>query len=105
MPRVEIGDMVRLYGFPGLFLVSSGVRQGAVCGVFNAESVKDSRLWFSANESSVVERNGRPVPCLSAPVAFPAVDYPHEPQFDYTDGPASLGESAVEWWKANHKAA
>jgi hypothetical protein len=64
-----------------------------------ARSHRDSRIVFPASDVSVVERNGEPLPLLSAPIAPPAPDYPHEPQFDYSDGPQSLGIDALRIWR------
>lgn len=96
--RIAKGDIVRLYGYRGLFRVASEPRLDGV--VFNAESVNDSRIWFSAQSASVVERNGEPLPLLSCPIDYPASDYPHLPMFDYSDGPQRNGQDAIDHWQS-----
>ena len=95
--RVKFGDRVRLYGFPGTFEVwvtTSDLYD------FHAKPIEQSRnTGFPALAKSVVEINGKPCPCLSAPIAPPASDYPHLPQFDYDDAPQSLALSAVNAWR------
>jgi hypothetical protein len=54
---------------------------------------------FGVPDGSIVEVDGQPCPLLSAPLAPPAADYPHTPQFDYDDGPQSLQEDALARWK------
>lgn len=108
MGRVKLGDVVRLYGFPGTFRVTTEPRESPRLNTrtFVAESLlgQEPRPWWSAVESSVVECNGQPLPLLSAPIAHPAADYPHEPQFQYDDGPESLGVECVAWWHSQRKA-
>ena len=85
MTRVIIGDHIRLYGFPGRYLVTSV--HGTQRGDFMVKPMDSDGGGFSSPDSSVVEINGLPTPCLSAPISPPASDYPHKPQFLYSDGP------------------
>ena len=89
---IQIGDSVRLYGYPGTFVV-----EAETCGPYEFIVAK-GRLSFGALSASVVEINGQPVPMLSCPIAPPASDYPHEPRFDYVDGPAASGERVIDAW-------
>jgi hypothetical protein len=57
-------------------------------------------IEIGAPDSSVVEINGEAVPMLSCPIAYPAGDYPHKPEFDYSVGPQSNGRRVVERWEA-----
>lgn len=97
--EVKVGDVVRLYGYPGTFVVG----QDAPWRVYGEEGCFVSRAdglgGFATSVRNIVEVNGVPVPLLTAPIAPPAEDYPHEPQFDYDDGPASLGEEALRIWR------
>lgn len=101
MNRVKIGDSVRTYGFCGVYTVqpvqpdSFGVRPESVFIQRNDNPYGG----FPVPESSIVEVNGVAVPLLSAPIVPPATDYPHVPQFEYTDGPQSLGQDALRIWK------
>lgn len=89
---IQVGDVVRLYGYPGTFVVATSTSKPYDF------IVEKGRLAFGALAASVVEINGQPVPMLSCPIAPPASDYPHEPRFDYTDGPAFLAEDAISRW-------
>ena len=100
LKRVEIGDTVRIYGYPGLF----NVAPSTVDGCFLAEPHANPRGAWTQSELSVVARNGQPLPLLSCPIAPPAEDYPHEPTFDYTDGPAVNAADALKMWKAKRGA-
>ena len=93
--RVLCHDVVRLYGFPGTFEVLPTTSD---CYDFHARPIDSRNSGFPAVAASVVERNGRPCPCLSAPISPPASDYPHVPTFEYTDGPQSLAVDAVDRW-------
>ena len=103
-PRAHIGDTVRLYGYPGLFVVEpyNGL---VVHHDYLARSLADPRVAFGVSDASLVEVNGRPVPLLSAPIAPPADDYPHPPLFSYSDGPQSLGMSARSIWERTRQTA
>lgn len=102
--RVQPGDTVRLYGYPGTFLVEafhfSTYRENG----FMAVHSDSPELRFPASEFSVVERNGAPLPLLSAPLVPPADDYPHEPTFDYNDGPPRLARHALKIWRERKRA-
>lgn len=97
LTRVQIGDVVRLYGYRGHFEVmpTTTGRPDA----FYASSLSKPNCGWSALECSVVEINGQPVPLLSCPIAMPADDYPHEPQFAYIDGPEDNGHHILAKWK------
>lgn len=101
MRRVKSGDVVRLYGFPGTFLVQE---YDGKHGDFFALPLGRIHGGWPALESSIVEINGEPVPLQSAPLVPPSKDYPWEPLFDYTDGPQTLGQSALRQWLQWQKA-
>ena len=93
--RVKTSDVVRLYGYPGTFHVICAIIEGKFWALpFNLEHGG----WL-ATDSSVVEINGQPVPLLSCPIMPPAGDYPHEPQFEYSDGPPENAAEALKLWK------
>lgn len=93
--RCNIGDTVRTYGIEGTFTVDRlEARNGWIM-----LRLKRGRCEFPVPVRSIVEVNGKPVPLRSAPIAPPASDYPHEPTFDYDDGPQELQEEAVALWK------
>ena len=94
--RVKFGDRIRLYGYPCEFEVwatTSDVYD------FHAKPMESRNSGFPALAASVVAINGRPVPCLSAPIAPPASDYPCPPQFEYTDAPQEFAFAAVDHWR------
>jgi hypothetical protein len=102
LTRCKIGDVVRLYGAPGLFRVDP--YHGDLYD-FLAVSTRDERRRFRAVECDIVEIEGRPVPCLGAPLAPVADDYPHEPTFQYTDGPRALAEEVLREWRQRREQA
>jgi hypothetical protein len=99
--RTKYLDIVRLYGFRGLFEVSAthDKNYDFYATPIDCDGLPRASGW-AATDSSVVEINGAPVPLLSAPITPPADDYPHDPQFDYSDGPQSLAVSALAMWHA-----
>lgn len=94
--RCKLGDRIRLYGYPGTFTVHQYT--GTRAGMFVAVCDQDDRVRWPANEATVVEVNGEPLPSLSAPIAPPAADYPHLPRFAYDDGPQELGREVLRRW-------
>lgn len=99
---IKIGDTVRLYAYPGTFVVDDLKKPAGSTSThdfFAIPSGKTLMQGFGASYRSVVELNGKPMPLMSAPLAPPASDYPHEPTFDYDDGPQELGEDALEIWR------
>jgi len=91
--KSKVGDVVRWYGCCGVFDVSK-IEGGKV---FVA---RDGKELFWIVDSSIVEVNGIPFPLNSCPIVPPAEDYPHEPKFEYNDGPAGNGEWAYKQWKS-----
>jgi hypothetical protein len=102
---VRTGDVVRIYGYPGTFTAYGDTtpRTAAVptIRVYRNDPQRDA---VTMSLSSVVEINGTPVPLLSCPIAAPAADYPHEPLFDYDDGPEGNAVAAARAWR-NRRAA
>lgn len=96
--EVAVGDVVRLYGYPGQFTVMPFTpkyeSRDEQVGVG-----RDGEFLFPALTSSIVEINGAPVPMRSCPISHPASDYPHVPEFDYDDGPAGNAVDAVRAWR------
>lgn len=97
-PIISVGDTIRLYGYPGVF------QAGAVgIGAMGIEFVPVYRqgvcLWKSP-VSSVVEVNGVACPMRSCPICDIADDYPHEPTFDYTDGPQENAVLYINLWNS-----
>ena len=99
-PRVLIGDQIRLYGFPGLFVVTQVHGTRAPYDFAVKPIGRDNGGW-AACDASVVEINGMATACLSAPLTPPAADYPHRPMFLYDDGPQELGKDAIAKWAGN----
>jgi len=107
--RGFIGATVRLYGYPGLFKLESLPDTEAARlqrGIYDFYAVSNGKSHFSGFgvlDSSIVEINGDPVPLLSCPMAPPAWDYPHYPEFDYQDGPQARGAEAAQAWQAREE--
>ena len=101
MARANEGDTIRLYGYSGTFVVVGVYSKplGEFVGV--TRSRNGGRELFQQHESSIVEVNGEPKPLQSCPIAPPALDYPHVPQFEYNDGPAHIAEELVKEWHLN----
>lgn len=105
MQRFAPNDIVRLYGFPGTFVCvphHSAIYGEDGCYVYRPYPDGGQGIGFPASQRSIVEVNGVPCPLLSAPLAPPAKDYPHVPQFDYDDGPQELGQEALRYWLESH---
>lgn len=110
--RARVGDVVRLYGFPGTFeLLGVGGRVRETTERlydFYAEStakIDGATVGWPIRDESIVEINGMRVPLMSCPIAEPADDYPHEPAFDYHDGPEENGKQAhAAWMRKNFPA-
>ena len=81
------GASVRLYGYPGVFLVDH----------YDVDDLKDSQfvlvpvrrstgsVLFNVPITSIVEIDGEPVSLRSRPIAPPASDYPHVLKYDFRD--------------------
>lgn len=95
-----VGDTVRLYAIPGTFSVCS-VQDDRAIPLITVE--RDGERLFDSPQSSVVEHNGHPMPLRSCPLTHPALDYPHEPTFDYSDGPQLYAEDAMHIWRQLRK--
>mgnify|MGYP001565602334 FL=1 len=82
--RAMVGDVVRLYGYPGTYMLQE-YRGNLAYDYFAAPGGVTERGW-PCLDSSLVEINGVATPLLSAPLVPPALDYPHTPLYDYKDG-------------------
>lgn len=97
-PVFALGDTIRLYGYPGVFTVGPTNRAPVLPQYAEIGAYRDGHHLWNALEVSVVEHNGRPIPCRACPIVAPAYDYPHKPEFDYTDGPKARGLEALSCW-------
>lgn len=105
-PRgLQPGDTVRLYAFPGVFVIGEPfIASAGYNGIYVRRPTGRHCDGFPISPRSVVEINGRPVPLMSCPIDKPAADYPHTPQFDYDDGPQERAAEVLEAWRQAHPA-
>lgn len=101
LPELSIfcpGDTIRLYGYPGVFTVCEPTKPIVPASFPQIGVARDGKHLWNSNERVVVEHNGQPLPLRSCPIVAPAYDYPHKPEFDYTDGPKARGLEALSCW-------
>lgn len=99
--NMPVGTTCRIFGYPGTweylgFHDKIDNRERHMFRKWQSET-RDLEIPFLLE--SVVEINGEPVPMLSCPIAYPALDYPHKPLFDYNDGPKENAAEAVKFWE------
>lgn len=104
---IPVGTKVRLYGYPGIFTYDGPYTKASKYpqGMFSR-----GKISFPLPYCSVVEYEGKPLAMIGTPMAPPALDYPHEPQFVFSEEDGVSYEvwkaritECVNYWRKNRQ--